>query len=160
MRSRDEASWDPADLRLVTDFVLSGWVTHPVVGGGPVLTPREKDVLRLLAAGGSNADIFHAESGTATFTGGGLGGGFALGGSGGLGSSLGGGGGGGGFCTSTMTSSTGFCAVGSGRAFMRLSANRPTPCSASETTNPARYEPVTRAGRPRATIAWESVTRM
>ncbi|BCJ48107.1 LuxR family transcriptional regulator [Actinoplanes ianthinogenes] len=46
---------DPAaDLRLVTDFVTSGRVSR--TGSGP-LTPREREVLRLLPDGDSNAEL-------------------------------------------------------------------------------------------------------
>jgi DNA-binding CsgD family transcriptional regulator/pimeloyl-ACP methyl ester carboxylesterase len=45
-----------ADLRLVTEFVTAGGLP-PVPASSPVLTPREREVLALLAAGGSNAEI-------------------------------------------------------------------------------------------------------
>src|SRR5512140_1467769 len=96
----------------------------------------------------------------ATFTGGGLGGGFALGGSGGLGSSLGGGGGGG-FCTSTTTSSMGFWASTGGRSFIRLSANRPAPCTASETsTNTSAACDERRGGIGLSRTAWLMTQRL
>jgi DNA-binding CsgD family transcriptional regulator/pimeloyl-ACP methyl ester carboxylesterase len=45
------------DLRLVTDFVTSGRVASAPVEPAEHLTPRERDVLRLLATGEPNAEI-------------------------------------------------------------------------------------------------------
>ncbi|GGN13280.1 pimeloyl-ACP methyl ester carboxylesterase/DNA-binding CsgD family transcriptional regulator [Actinoplanes campanulatus] len=45
-----------ADLKLVTDFVTHGRVNRPSTAP-TTLTPRETDVLRLLAAGDSNTEI-------------------------------------------------------------------------------------------------------
>ncbi|WP_309238410.1 alpha/beta fold hydrolase [Actinoplanes aureus] len=50
---------DPAaDVRLVTEFVTTGRVSRPAAGtAAQMLTPREGEVLRLLAAGDSNSEI-------------------------------------------------------------------------------------------------------
>jgi pimeloyl-ACP methyl ester carboxylesterase len=49
---------DPAaDLRLVADFVTSGRIARARIPTAPALTPREQDVLRLLASGDSNTEI-------------------------------------------------------------------------------------------------------
>jgi DNA-binding CsgD family transcriptional regulator len=52
----------PSDVELVTRFVVDGTVSERVGGSAdarsrPVLTPREREVLSLLAGGGSNASI-------------------------------------------------------------------------------------------------------